>query len=494
MRFPQNITRLEEPIVSYDVQMIIGGVHCDSSDGKKIASINPATNEVVGYFPAATKEDCDRALACAQKGKVEWAAKSINERAAIMNRFADLLEANLKDLATIQCLEMGKPIATCEKEISGAVANCREYAKGGLFLKSEFIPDYNAAGVPGTIAFSVRQPVGVCLLIAPFNAPTSCTVHKAIPALMAGNAIIMKPPSDVALTVTRSMELLLEAGVPGNAAQIVTGSGAVIGKYLVETPLIDLVSLTGSTEVGQEICRMSAPYMHRTVMELGGNDPVVVFEDADMKYAVSQTFLRVVNTGQMCIAPKRWIVHNSIKEEFVQKCKALYESITVGDPMDRKMMVGTLINERAAKEIEEQVNKTVEQGARIVCGGTRNGAYYMPTVLTDVTKDMDIAKDMEIFGPVLPIIGFDTEEEAIEICNQSCYGLSAGIITQDYRRGLRVAFKIQSGGVQINGESAYRNTNVPFGGMKMSGLGREGTKECIEHFTELKSIIIKDVK
>lgn len=480
--------------MSLDVKMIIGGEHCDASDGRKIASVNPATGEVVGFFPAATKEDCDRALAAAQKGKAEWAAKSINQRAAILNKFADLLEKNLKDLAVVQCQEMGKPVATCEKEISGAVANCREYAKGGLFLKSEFIPDFNAAGVPGTIAFSVRQPLGVCLLIAPFNAPTSCTVHKAIPALMAGNAIIMKPPSDVALTVTRSMELLLEAGVPGNAAQIVTGSGAEIGKYLIETPLVDCVSLTGSTEVGKELCRMSAPYMHRTIMELGGNDPVVVFDDADMKYAVSQTFLRVVNSGQMCIAPKRWIVQNSIKEEFAAKTKALYESMKVGDPMDRNMMVGTLISEAAAKKVEAQVNKTVEQGAKVLVGGVRKGAYYMPTVLDNVTKDMDVAKDMEIFGPVLPIIGFDTEDEAVEICNQSTYGLSAGVITQDYRKGLRMAFRIQSGGVQVNGESAYRNTNVPFGGMKMSGLGREGTKECIEHFTELKSIILKDIK
>lgn len=478
-----------------NVKMVIAGEHVDSSDGKKIASINPATNEVVGYFPAATKEDCDRALHAAQLGKKEWAAKSINERAAIMLKFADLLEKNLKELALLQCQEMGKPIATCEKEISGAVSNCREYAKGGLFLKSEFIPDFGAAnGDPGTIAFSVRQPLGVCLLIAPFNAPTSCTIHKAVPALMAGNAIIMKPPSDVALTVTRSMELLLEAGVPGNAAQIVTGSGGTIGKYLIETPLVDCVSLTGSTEVGIEICRQSAPYMHRLVMELGGNDPVIVFEDANLDYAVSQTFLRVVNTGQMCIAPKRWIVQNSIKEQFTQKVKALYENMKVGDPMDRSMMVGTVISEKAAKEIEEQVNLTIAQGAKLLVGGKRNGAYYSPTVLTNVTKDMDIAKDMEIFGPVLPIIGFDTEEEAIAIANQSKYGLSAGVITEDYKKGLRVAWKVESGGVQVNGESAYRNTNVPFGGMKMSGLGREGTKECIEHFTELKSIILKDVK
>lgn len=481
--------------MALDVKMLIAGEHVNSSDGQKIASVNPATNEVVGYFPAATREDCDRALEAAQIGKKEWGAKSINERAAVMLKFADLLEENLKELASIQAQEMGKPIATCEKEISGAVANCREYAKGGLFLKSEFIPDFNAKNdVPGTIAFTVRRPLGVCLLIAPFNAPTSCTVHKAVPALMAGNAIIMKPPTDVALTVIRSMELLVEAGVPGNAAQIISGRGAVIGDYLIETPLIDCVSLTGSTEVGIEITKKSAPYMHRVVMELGGNDPVIVFDDANLDYAVSQTFLRVVNTGQMCIAPKRWIVQNTIKEEFTKKVVALYETMKVGDPMDRTMQVGTVINEKAAIEIEEQVNKTVGQGAKVLIGGKRDGAYYYPTVLGNVTKDMDIAKDMEIFGPVLPIIGFDTEEEAIEIANNSCYGLSAGVITEDYKKGIRVAYQVESGGVQVNGESAYRNTNVPFGGMKLSGMGREGTRECIEHFTELKSIILKDIK
>ena len=353
----------------------------------------------------------------------------------------------------------------------------------------------------------VHEPIGTIASIVPFNAPLLLFSFKVAPALAAGNAVIAKPPTDNPLALLRMAELMWEAGVPGNTLQVITGSGSKCGDWLIEHPGIDGVSMTGSTGVGIGIAERMAKRLGHYSLELGGNDAFIVCEDADVEAAAEQAaFTRTTNTGQVCIAPKRFIVHNSVKQRFTDIVYSIVKEVEMGfdnnveelcdkylglvDAVDAKAKMGSLISERAAKEVEEQVNKTIAQGATLLCGGHRNGAFYEATILTDVTKDMDIAKDMEIFGPVIPIIGFDTTEEAIEIANSSCYGLSGCVFTKDWKKGMHVASKAQSGGMVVNGTTMYRNQLQPFGGYKMSGVGREGFT-TLEEMTQIKNIVLK---
>ena len=352
----------------------------------------------------------------------------------------------------------------------------------------------------------VHEPIGTVVAIVPFNAPLLLFSFKVASALAAGNAVIAKPPTDNPLFVLMCAELLWEAGVPGDALQVVTGSGSKVGNWLATDPRVNAVTLTGSTNVGLNIAQIMAKRLSPCCLELGGNDPFIVLEDADIdmsaKLAVAT---RTANSGQVCIAPKRFIVQNSVKEEFTAKVISLVKEVEMGfskdveGDMDRyfnmtsvnaKVLMGSIISEKSAKEIEQQVNHTIEQGAKLEVGGKRDGAFYEATVLTNVTKDMDIAKDMEIFGPVIPIIGFDTVEEAIEIANSSEYGLSGSVMTNDWQKGMMVARSVQSGGMVVNGSSMYRNQMQPFGGYKMSGNGREGFVTLGEMMQE-KTIIFK---
>jgi len=331
---------------------------------------------------------------------------------------------------------------------------------------------------------------------------------KIAPALAAGNAVIIKPPSDNPLGTTMMGELLLEAGVPGDAFQIVTGSGSKLGKWLAEDPRCNAVAFTGSTGTGLELANLTAKHLAPCGLELGGNDPFIVMADADVEQsAIEAVFTRMANSGQVCIAPKRFIIQNSVKERFTKKVLELIGQVEMGyvedvdaeyerlkeitDPLSARVKFGSLISEKAAIEVERQVNRTIEQGATLAFGGKREGAFYFPTVLTNVTKEMDVAKDMEIFAPVIPIIGFDTAEEAVDIANQSSFGLSGAVFTNDYKLGMKVAQAVQSGGVVINGTTMYRNHMQPFGGYKMSGMGREGLVTLAEMMQE-KVIVFKN--
>ena len=475
------------------MKMMINGQRVDASDGKTVNAVNPATGKVIDTFPYATREDVACALEAAQQGKADWANTSISARAKMLYRFADLLEKNAEDIARLQCAETGKPISQARGDVANSAALTRNFTECGKHIESTLHKDLYAAGL-GDLAFDVREPLGVVVCIVPFNYPIDTLLHKVAPALIMGNAVIIKPSSDAALTLIRCTELLLEAGVPGNVAQIVTGPGASIGDYLVDTDQIDCINFTGSTEAGVSLTQRSAKYLHRVLMELGGNDPVVIFDDANIEAAVEDAMSRVSNTGQTCCATKRFIVHNAIREKFTQALIERLKKVKVGDPQLDETEMGCCVSEKAAREIEAQVNETVAQGAALLYGGTRDGAFYAPTVLGSVTKDMDVAKDMEIFGPVYPIIGFDTEEDAIAIANQTIYGLNGGVMSGDMIRGLRVASKIQAGTVVSNGMSQWRSDSAPFGGYKMSGIGREGLNFTLEEMSQLKTIVIKGVK
>ena len=293
----------------------------------------------------------------------------------------------------------------------------------------------------------------------------------------------------------RVAELCWEAGIPGNVLQLVTGQGSLIGPMLAKSEYIDALSLTGSTEVGIDVAKLSAETLKHLHLELGGNDPYVVFEDADMELAITEAVSgRLKNAGQTCVSPKRFIVQRSVLEEFTQGVIEKLKKIKLGSPLCEDTELGSLINPAAADTVSEQVEQTIAQGAKCIYGGKKyDKTYFEPTVLTGVTKDMDVAKDLEVFGPVFPIIAFDTFDEAVEISNNTKYGLQAGVITKDSSKAIRAASQIRAGAVIINGSGNYRNIDQPFGGMKMSGLGREGVCCTLQELTQVKSYVLKNI-
>jgi acyl-CoA reductase-like NAD-dependent aldehyde dehydrogenase len=494
------------------MKMLIGGRKTDSRDGKTIDVINPANGKFLDTIPMATKEDVDEAVVNSKKGQIEWAEMPLMHREKIIFKFLELLEKNKRDIIATCTRESGKHVATAIFELNQMSTLYRGYMESAKRLDGRLLVPGTELGHDGKtgqdLIMAVHEPLGTVAAIVPFNAPLLLYSFKVAPALAAGNAVIVKPPTDNPLACIMVTELLLKAGVPGNALQIITGSGSKVGSWLLGNPGIDAVTMTGSTSVGVGIAETMAKRLAPCILELGGNDPFIVFDDVDIGHVARVACgSRKGNSGQVCIASKRFIVQNTIKEEFTKKLIENVSKIEVGfdDNIEEAMercfsnfdrtntaneKIGSLISETAAKEVEEQVNHTIRQGAKLAFGGKRDGAFYYPTVLTGVTRDMDIAKDMEIFGPVYPIIGFDIMEEAIEIANASSFGLSGCVMTNDWQRGMHVASRVQSGGMVVNGSSVYRNQMQPFGGMKMSGIGNEGFT-TLEEMTKIKNIVLK---
>lgn len=469
------------------MKMICSGKKIDSSDGKTIDVFNPITHELLDTVPSATPEDADRILTAAQKGAKIWGSKTAEDRAKILFHAADELMKEQKTIADLLTKETGKPINQSMGCVDIASQLFRGYAEQVKYLYGHVLP--------GTDDFITvhHEPLGVVACIMPFNFPIEMYGHKAAPALAAGNAVVVKPASDTPLATIYMTEVLIRSGIPAEALHVITGSGGVVGSALSDSPKVNGISLTGSTPVGINIMEHAAKNMTRTFMELGGNDGVIIFDDADLDLAVSEAVNgRIYNAGQVCCAPKRFIVHNKIRKEFAVKLVERVLALKIGDPFDTANDMGCLISESAAADVEKQVNDTIVEGAKCLCGGKRyDKTFYQPTVLVDVTPDMSVAKDMEIFGPVFPIIGFNTDEEALQILNQSSYGLSSGVITSDIKRGLRTARQMDAGGAIINGVGMYRTIYMPFGGHKMSGIGTEGLLETLKEMVRTKSIVFR---
>lgn len=477
------------------MKMIIDGVFTDASDGKTDEVFNPANMELVDTVPAATEQDIERSLDAARKGQKEWNNIVLYERVSILRKFTELLRKNMDEFTMIMCKETGKPLGACVDETEACIGIFEAYCEKAKNYGGETLPLNSEGRVNGDIIFTVKEPLGVIACIVPFNYPTELYAHKVAPALVTGNAVIIKPSSDTPLGNIYLTKLLLEAGVVGGAAQIVTGSGAKIGKQLAQSKKIDAISLTGSTAVGIETAKNGALNLTHVFLELGGNDPLIVFNDADIDKAVEETLAgRASNAGQTCCGTKRMIVQNGVKEKYTQKLLEALKKIKVGDPLDPETVYGPLISERAAKDVESQVQHTIDQGAKCLFGGKRyDHTYFEPTLLVDITPDMDIAKELEVFGPVFPVIGFDTADEAIEIANAAPYGLSSGVMTKDFPAALKVAMAMEAGTCVINGCGNYRSAHLAFGGYKMTGLGREGVTHTLDEFTQTKSIALKQM-
>ena len=476
-----------------DMKMIIGGEKVDASNGEVISVYNPYTHELIDTVPSATEQDIEKALDIAQKGKKIWGETPVYKRAEILFKLADILEANIEKIAGCISKEVGKPLWNGRDEVMAAGRVFRGYSEKMKHLYGEIMPQY--PGSEDDMILVTREPLGVVACVVPFNYPFDLLSHKAAPALAAGNALIIKPASDTPMNAVLMTEYMLEAGIPPEVAQIVTGRGSKIGKHLSSSPKINAITVTGSTDVGIDIAKNAAQNLRRVFLEMGGNDAVIIFEDADLDKAVEEVvFGRLHNSGQVCMSSKRLLVQRPIIEEFTRRIIKRVKKVKVGDPFEPDTDMGPLINEKAAITVEKQVQETLSQGAKCVYGGKRyDQTFFEPTVLVDVTPDMDIAKDTEVFGPVITIIGFDTAEEALEIVNQTKYGLSGAVISSDISKAIKVAKKMESGSVVINGHSIYRTSDMPFGGYKMSGLGREGYSVTLKEMTQEKNIILKGI-
>lgn len=476
------------------MKMLIGGKEVDASNGAVTENINPATGMVIDTVPSATSEDVETVIANAVVGQKEWVAIPFHKRMEILEKFVSLIQEKEAEIAKVMAVEGGKPYAQALGEMGRVKDAFRLYMAEARTMYGKTIPmDPEPRGL-GDVCFTVYEPLGVIAAICAFNFPGVLFSHKAACALCAGNSVILKPASDTPGATMMMTKLLLEAGVPGNAVQCITGSGRVVGDALVSDPRIAGVTLTGSTAVGVHIAKICAEQLKPCSLELGGNDPFVIFDDTDVDEAVEQALGgRIANAGQICCSSKRFIVQNTIKDEFAKKLAAALAAMKMGDPMDPETKVGPVINEKAAIGIISQIEHAVEQGAKVLYGGTRNGCFVTPTVLVDVPKDCDVATDEEIFGPVFPVIGFDTIEEAIAMANNSQYGLSSGILTKDMKKAMKFALEVDSGACVVGGNGNYRLTQQPFNGHKMSGMGSEGTMYSLHEMVKVKTIVLKNV-
>ncbi len=473
---------------------LIGYNWSGASNGATIKIVNPATQETIGEVPNVTVQDVDTAVKVAKIEQKKWEEVSIYDRAEILYRFVDLVEANKERLATLLSNETGKPIKEARGELANVKIGATAFIEKAKHLYGESIEPGSEAGQAKTIQIVRRYPLGVVAAIIPFNFPSDLFCQKVPPALMMGNSIIIKPSNYNPLTLIEYTKLMIEAGVPAGCIQIITGDGPIVGQALAAHKDISLVSLTGGTEAGIQTMGTASKNLTHVTLELGGNDAFIFLEDGDMDLCVNETIWgRLYNGGQVCCASKRFLIHNSRKEEFINRMKDVLSNLKVGNPMDENTDMGPMINVAAAERIESQVNEMVSKGASLVFGGNREGAYYYPAILDNVTKEMEVASDMEIFGPVISVIGFNTDEEALEIANQSKFGLCGSVISNDFKRAMKIADKLECGGAIVNGASFFRSFEMPFGGWKYSGIGNEGVMTTLEEMSRIKTIVLKNV-
>lgn len=475
------------------MKMVINGKKVNASDGLVQEVVNPATLQVIDTVPAATAEDIKKAVDGAVAAQEAWAAFPVRERCIILRRFADMVMERRLELGEMLAKEAGKPyMKEAVWELDSVAYVYRGACDVALHYYGNTMPIGTEPGYDDDLQVTIHEPLGTLACIIPYNFPPAIWAFKTAAALAAGNAIVVKAPSFDPMTVLALHEMLHEAGVPAGVAQCLTGKGALVGDLLVDDPRIACVNFTGSTEAGLSIAKTAAKHLTDYKFELGGNDPFIVFSDADMDLVIKEAEDQARNNRQCCTGSKRFIVHNSLKEEFVKRLSAELDKLVIGDPMDSKVNMGPMIAERAAKRVEEQVNLTVCQGAKIAHGGKRNGAFYDPTILIDVTPKMDIAQDMEVFGPVWPVIGFDTVEEAVAIANNSVYGLGGGLFSRDIYTCLQTAKRLKTGHIAINGSGNFRAAELPFGGgKKMSGNSRESLSRVMDEVTQIKSIVFR---
>lgn len=477
------------------MKMLIAGEQRESASGAVIDVYNPSTGEVIDRVPDASEADLDLCLRAARAAFPAWSRRPTHERAQILTQFARRVLEEQEPLARLLVSENGKTLHHARLEIATCARLFEKYANEALRLYGRNIPGDFEPGYEHDLIVTRHYPYGVMVAITPFNFPVSLFSTKVAPALATGNVVIAKPSEEAPLTTVRVVELLHSCGVPVDALQVVTGEGQRIGRHLLDSPLVDLVSFTGSVSVGQQVATQRAGFISPTHLELGGNDPMIVCEDADIDLAVEHAwFGRTLENGQCCAASKRFIVVGRAADPFEEAIRERMRSTTFGDPLDEDIDMGPLINPVAAQRAESQIAETLRQGATLTVGdGRADRAFMAPTVLVGVTPDMDIARDLEVFAPVLPIIRVDTLDQAIDVANASAMALHASIFSADVGSALGAADRLDGGLVAINGTGLYKPDAIPFGGWKLSGTGREGLVAMAGQYTQEKTIAVRHV-
>jgi succinate-semialdehyde dehydrogenase/glutarate-semialdehyde dehydrogenase len=473
-------------------QMLIGGEWVGSRSGEYIEVLNPATGEAVDRAPRATREDAQEAISAAQSAFAVWSEWTQAKRADVLRRAVDLIRLHEKELANLLTKEQGKPLREAMLEIRRYAHTIEYYAGLGKNIRGGYIPQID----DGKYGMIIKRPLGVVGAIVPWNFPVSLMGNKIGPALLAGNTMVIKPAETTPLTDLRVVGLFLEAGLPKGALNVVTGQGSVVGDEIVINPKVRKIGFTGSTEVGRRVMASAAQGIKRVTLELGGSDPMIVCDDADLDEAAKAAAVgRFFNCGQACLAIKRLYLFDSIADSFIEKLVARVKKLRVGNGLAEGSMIGPLHSGAQRDEIESQVQDAVDRGARVLIGGERlkgsefdNGHFYAPTLLADVPEDARVATE-EVFGPALPIFRVGSLSEAIEKANDSIFGLGSSIWTNDLNRATRAAERIEAGYTWINSAQIIYD-ELPFGGFKQSGLGKEHGPEALDYYTETKSVVV----
>ncbi|MFV0674855.1 NAD-dependent succinate-semialdehyde dehydrogenase [Variovorax sp. tm] len=469
-------------------QAYIAGAWVNADDGTTVAVTNPANGQQIGTVPMCGTDETARAIAAAEVAQRAWAKVPAKERSAVLRRLNDLMLANVDDLALIMTTEQGKPMAESRGEIAYAASFIEWFAEEARRVYGDTIPAPQA----DRRILALKQPVGVTAAITPWNFPTAMLTRKAGPALAAGCAMVVKPATQTPFSALAFAELAERAGVPKGLLSVLTGSASKIGGEMTRSPVVRKLTFTGSTEVGRTLMKRSADTIKKLSLELGGNAPFIVFDDADVDAAVEGAMVsKYRNTGQTCVCANRIYVQRGVLEAFTRKLVAKVEALKVGDGTEPGVTQGPLIDAKAVEKIEEHVADAVAKGGKVLTGGKRHklgGLFYEPTVIGGATADMLFARE-ETFGPLAPVFAFDTEEEAIAAANDTEFGLASYFYARDIGRIMRVAEALESGIVGVN-TGLVSTAEAPFGGVKQSGLGREGSKYGLDDFLEVKYVCL----
>jgi succinate-semialdehyde dehydrogenase/glutarate-semialdehyde dehydrogenase len=466
----------------------IDGGWLDADSGETLAIHNPATGEALGTVPKMGAAETRRAIAAAQAALPAWRARTAGERAQLLRRWHDLLMAHQDDLGLLMTAEQGKPLAEARGEIAYAAGYLEWFAEEGRRAYGEIIPP----NLADRRILATREPVGVCAAITPWNFPAAMITRKAGAALAAGCTMVAKPASQTPFSALALAELAARAGIPAGVFNVVTGSAAAIGGELCANPGVRKLSFTGSTEIGAQLIAQCAPTVKKLSMELGGNAPFIVFDDADLDAAVAGAIAsKYRNAGQTCVCANRLLVQDGVYDAFAEKLARAVSELKVGDGVEPGVTQGPLIDAPALAKVEELVADARAKGARVVCGGKRHAlgrTFYEPTILADVTPAMRVARE-EIFGPVAPLFRFAAEEDAVRMANDTEFGLASYFFARDVGRIFRVAEALEYGMVGVN-TGAISTEIAPFGGVKSSGLGREGSRHGLDDYLEIKYVCI----
>ncbi|MDM0113771.1 NAD-dependent succinate-semialdehyde dehydrogenase [Variovorax sp. J22R133] len=469
-------------------RVFIAGEWMDADSRETVPVVNPATGEQIGTVPMCGTTETVRAIEAAEVAQRAWARRPAKERSAILRKLNDLMLANVDDLALIMTTEQGKPLAESKGEIAYAASFIEWFAEEARRVYGDTIP---AAQADRRI-LALKQPVGVTAAITPWNFPTAMLTRKAGPALAAGCAMVVKPATQTPFSALAFAELADRAGVPKGLLSVLTGSASKIGGEMTRSPIVRKLSFTGSTEVGRTLMRQSADTIKKLSLELGGNAPFIVFDDADIDAAVEGAMVsKYRNTGQTCVCANRILVQRGVLEAFTQKLVEKVKALKVGEGTQPGVNQGPLIDDKAVAKIEEHVADALAKGGTVLAGGKRHalgGRFYEPTVIGGATSDMLVAHE-ETFGPLAPIFAFDTEDEALAMANATEFGLASYFYSRDIGRIMRVAEQLECGIVGVN-TGLISTAEAPFGGVKQSGLGREGSKYGLDDYLEIKYVCL----